>query len=54
MTSAVLEVFCYQIMPGIKKHVKCVNKEKIGWIASPAKKEKVYEKENIYQKVVCF
>ena len=39
---------------GDVKHVKCVNKEKIGWIASPAKKEKVYEKENIYQKVVCF
>ena len=29
-------------------------KIKIGWIASPAKKEKVYEKENIYQKVICF
>lgn len=41
-------------MRDIGLSIRSLKDKKGGWIASPAKKEKVYEKENLYQKVVCF
>ena len=46
--------FAIRLCGDIKNMWNVWTKKKIGWIASPAKKEKVYEKENIYQKVVCY